>query len=248
VVATVLLTDKKLAYSEQRRVAVAFPIEGGELQASQRRDVDPSDFAHPPAPGARYADLGGFFAGARAIKSREKQLKDLLQSTCTVAVLENPVVEAVQAPGESAEAFHERVARTVAQRQGAIAGELVAKHDPKIQKLAMQRDAARAELAQAQATAPGGMSAMGAVLLGGRAGVRQAMAQQNKAATRIQKLQAKLATTEAALAEAVAKRNHEIATEQAELAAAGTATVERTIAPKKDGVHVERFGVLWLAR
>jgi hypothetical protein len=248
IVATVLLSDKKLGYAEQRRVALAFPIESGQLQASQVREIAPDAFRHPPVPGARYADLGGFFAGARAVASREKQLEELVAATCTVTVLENPIVEAVQAPGETAAAFHERVARAVAQRQGAVVGRLVAKHDAKIQRLAMQRDAAHAELLRAQASAPGGMTAMGAAIFGGRAGVRQVMAQQNRATTRIQKLQAKVASAEAALGEAVAKRNHEIATEQAELAAAGMATVARTIAPKKDGVHVERFGVLWLAR
>ncbi len=243
----VQLTDKKLGYVEQRKLCIAAPIENGEVQASRVTDFAPDAFDHPAVAGASFGDLAGFFGGARAVKSREKQLRDLALATARATVFENPVLSLVSSPGETAEAFAARVAEIARARQASLRTELVAKHDPRLQKLAMQRDAARAELAQAQAQAPGGFDAVGAVLLG-RGAMNRAMARSDKAQTRIQKLGSKVADAEAALAEAVAKRNHEIATKEAELGAVATATVERVVLPKKDALHVEGYAVLWIAR
>jgi DNA helicase HerA-like ATPase len=244
----VQLADAKLGYVEQRRLALMVPIEGGELQVTRATDFDPGAFAHPAAPGARFGSLEGFFGGARAIKSREKQLRDLAQSSTRATVLENPVVGLLSTPGETPEAFAQRVDAAARSRAGALRAELVAKHDPKLQKLALQRDALRAEHAQAQAALPGGLVTMGAALLGGRGAVTRAMAKSDKAEARLQKLATKLASAEAALAEAVGKRNHEIATKEAELSAAAAATTERVVLPKKDALVVERYAIVWLAR
>lgn len=245
-VGVVHLADKK-TYLEQRRVCLLAPIENGEIQASRATDFAPEAFDHPPVEGATFADLGGFFGGARAVKAREKQLRDLVLTTVRATVFENPVVAAVSSPGETAEAFAARVADLVHQRQGALRAELLGKHDPKLQKLALKRDGARAELAVAQAQAPTRIETVGAVFLG-RGAVNRAMSRSDKAETRIQRLTAKIAETEAALAEGVAKRNHEIASEEAELASAGTATTARAVLPTKDTLHVERYAIVWVAR
>ncbi len=247
VVGVVNLTDAKLGYVEQRRVGLVAPVEGGELVAAGASDFDPAAFLHPAAPGAAFGALDGFFAGARSIKAREKQLRDLVMANVRATVLENSVVGLVSAPGEGPDAFAARVDAAARARAVALRAELVAKHDPKLQKLALQRDAVRTELAQAQASAPGGLATMGAVLLG-RGAVTRAMAKSDKAEARIQKLAAKLTNAEAALAEAVGKRNHEIASREAELASAAAATTERVVLPKKDALVVERYAIVWLAR
>lgn len=245
-VGVVQLSDKKLGYVESRKVALMVPVDGGELQASQAGDFAPDTFDHDPAPGASFAELG-LFGGARAIKAREKQLRDLALATTRAVVFENAALELVSTPGETAQAFAERAAQVAAARRQSLRAEIMAKHDPRIQKLAMQRDAAQAELAQARASVPGAMDAVGAMLLG-RGGVGRAMARSDKAQARIQKLTAKATDAEAALAEAVGKRNHELTTKEAALTAAPSATIERVVLPKKDALHVEGYAIVWVAR
>ena len=246
ILATVDLSDARLGYSERRRVALMAPIVNGEIQVSQSSEFSPDAFDHDAVPGAVFAPLGTGFTGARAVKAKEKALRDLAAGLSRAIVFHNPVLGLMSSQGETAQAFHARLGEAIRARQGALRAEILGRHDPKLQKLATQRDAARAQLMQAQASVPSGFETVGAAIFG-RGAMNRAAARQDKAATRVQKLTDKFTDAEATLAEAVAKRNHELATREAELASAPAATVERTISAKKDAVTVEGYAVLWVA-
>ena len=246
ILASVDISDARLGYSERVHVALMAPLVNGELQVSQASEFSPDAFDHDAVPGARFAPLGAGLSGARAIKSREKALRDLALSQAKAVVLHNPVLGLMSAQGETPAAFHARLGEAVRARQAAVRVEILGRHDPKLQKLATQRDTARAQLVQAQGSVPSGLATVGAAIFG-RSAMNRAVAAQDKAASRVQKLADKVQDAEATLAEAVAKRNHELATKEAELASAPAATVERTIRPKKDAVTVEGYAILWVA-
>src|SRR5262249_40048010 len=137
----------------------------------------------------------------------------------------NPILDLVSTAGETREAFIARCTEMARSRAAQERAAAIAKHDPKIQKLAVRRDAARAAFQQAQ----------GPLMFAARS------------VARADKLREKAGDAEAALAEAVAKRNADIASREAELAQAATEAAAREVVAKKDALTIEAFAIAWVA-
>src|SRR5262249_53689731 len=106
---------------------------------------------------------------------------------------------------------------------------------------------AREAVARAETAAQPGLGAAIGSIFGGVRGIERAESASRRAADKLEKLRAKLADAEAALAEAVARPNGEIAAREAELASVAGAITTREIAPKKDGLTVEGYALVWIA-
>jgi hypothetical protein len=184
--------------------------------------------------------------GARAVKSLEKTLRDHAMTRARAAVLTNGVLDLVSTPGETPEAFAARCAEAARARAADDEAALVRKHDPKIQKLAAQRDMARAAAAQAETLIPPGAGVVN-VIFGTRTSIDRAEAKRDRAIAKVEKLREKAHESDAALAEAVAERNAKIAARKAELAQAPSATTQREIVAKKDAFVVEGYAIAWVA-
>jgi hypothetical protein len=247
IVARAELTDAKIGYRESRRIALLAPLANGALDLSRVAPFNPEDFRHAAVSGASFQALPTL--GARALKSLEKALRDQAAAVARGSIFYSPVLEMASAPGEAREAFVKRCEEAARARAAQERAGLIAKHEPKIQKLAVQRDMAHAQVAQATPEMPGAVaSAMAFIAPRGLKGAaRKIEADQRRAAAKAEKARDKLNDVETALAEAVGKRNAEIAARETELAHAAATIVTREIAVKKDGLVVEGYAVAWVA-
>lgn len=246
IVARVEIADGRLGYRESRRIALLAPIANGALDLSHATEFHPDDFHHGPVDGAAFVSMDDALLGARSIKAMEKMLRDHALSQARAIVLTNTALDLVSSPGETPEAFAARCAELARTRAAEDEAALVRKHDPKIQKLAAQRDIARSAAAQAEASVPAGAGVVG-VLFGTRRSVDRAEAQRDRAIAKIEKLREKAQEADMALAEAVAERNAKIAARRAELATAPSATTQREVVAKKDALTIEGYAIAWVA-
>jgi hypothetical protein len=105
---------------------------------------NPDDFRHPPVAGAQYAPLGDALASARARKSLEKMLRDQAAGAARAKVFTSAELDLVSQPGETRDAFAARCAEVARARAAEEEASIVRKYEPKLQRLAVARDAARA--------------------------------------------------------------------------------------------------------
>ena len=246
IVARAEIVDARLGFRESRRIAICAPLDGAAINLSLSSTINPDDFRHSPVDGAAFAPLVDALRGPRAIKSIEKALREHALGFARATAYSNALLELVSMPGETEQAFAARCSAQAQARAAEDEAALVRKHDPKLQKLAAQRDAAHAAFAQAQASVPGGPSVVGAIF-GTRRSVDRAEAQRDKALGRLEKLAEKARDADAALAEAIAERNAKIAARRAELAQCSVATSARDVVAKKDALVVECFAIAWVA-
>ncbi len=240
------IVDTRLGFRESRRIAICAPLDGAAINLSASSAINADDFRHAPVDGAEFVSLGDALRGARAIKAIEKALREHALGSARATAYSNGLLDLVSTSGETAEAFAVRCEAAARARAAEDEASLVRKHDPKLQKLAAQRDAARAAFVQAQGLVPGGPSVVGAIF-GSRRSVDRAEAQRDRALGKLEKLAENARDADAALAEAVAERNAKIAARKAELAQFGVATAARDVVAKKDGLVVECFAIAWVA-
>jgi hypothetical protein len=239
------IADARLGFRAPRRLAVIAPLLDGGLDLARASGFTPEDLRHAAVPGAKHGATTAL-KGARAVKAIEKALRERAAQMAVTEVHVCAVLELVSVQGETRDAFAARCAEAARARAEQVKAVTIAKHDPKIRKLAIQRDAARAAAARAHEGQPGVGAAIGA-LLGGARAIQRAESAARRAADKLEKHREKLADAEAALAEALARQNGEIAARQAELASVAGAITTRELAPKKDGLTVEGYALVWIA-
>src|SRR5439155_12051194 len=125
----------------------------------------------------------------------------------------NAELDLASAPGEARDAFDARCAAMTKMRAAQERAAILAKHDPKIQRLATQVERLREAFHSADANA-----VLPALLPSGA-----------RARERADKLRVKMGEAEGALHEAIARRNAALATRESELAHAAALTTTREI-------------------
>ena len=229
IVARVEIADARLGYRESRTLALLAPAGPDGVDFAQACPFDPADLRHAAVSGAAYAPLGDAFKGARATKSTERTLRErvLASPGARATVFVNTELELLSTAGEAREAFDARCAAIAKMRAAHERAVLLAKHDPKIQTLATKRDAH--QQAQVKADVAADEFLAGA-----------------KMRDKAERQRARLVEAEAALREAVARRNAAIVARDADLARAVTATVTRELVAKKEALSVDYLAIAWL--
>jgi len=249
VLATAAIDDSKSGYRETRDVSIILPIASGMVDLAHADSFRRQDFQHPATPGARYEKPGDSFRG-KALKSVEKGLRERAISLARATLFHNPELGLASQPGEPRERFDIRCAAAASNLSLQEHARLLAKHEPRIRKLLMQRDAARAAAAEAQATgiSGAGMVAIGVSALSGQLGraAGRAATESRKASEKAARLREKVQKAEAELAEALMGRDSEIAARDAEIEMLRAGTVVREISAKKNAVTIEGFAIAWI--
>ena len=249
VLATAAIEDSKSGYRETRDVSIILPIASGMVDLARADSFRRQDFQHAATPAARYEKPGDSFRG-KALKSVEKGLRERAISLARATLFHNPELGLASQPGEPRERFDIRCAAAASNLSLQEHARLLAKHEPRIRKLLMQRDAARAAAAEAQASgiSGAGMVAIGVSALSGQLGraAGRAATESRKASEKAARLREKVQKAEAELAEALLGRDSEIAARDAEIEMFRAGTVVREISAKKNAVTIEGFAIAWI--
>ncbi len=218
IVARAEITDARLGVRFTREVSVMVPIASGTLDLDRATTFEHEGLEkHAPVPGARFVPYADAPIPARALRSIEKALKEQAIAALRTPVMINDELELVSQPGESPQAFAERCTQTAHALASKTRNEIIAKHEPKLGKLAAERDQAHRALSTV-------MSA--------------------KDRARAQKA---LGSAQAALDEAVKKRDQELITKEQAILAAPSQTKSKELGPKKDALVIESFAIVWIA-
>ena len=225
------LVDQRLGYRESRRVALLAPCIPDGIDFDKLGPFEPDDLRHAPVPGAEFLPLGDAFKGARATKATERALRDRALAAARTTIYVNDTLDLASAAGETHEAFEARCTAMAKMRAAQERAAILAKHDPKIQRLGAQMERLREAFHSADANA-----VLPSILPAGA-----------RARDRAEKLRVKLGEAEGALNEAVARRNHALTTRESELAHAAAVTTTREIVAKKDAFVIDALAIVWLA-
>jgi hypothetical protein len=217
VIARAEIADAKLAVRAAREVAVMVPFVETGVDLDGAVQFEPDTLTHGPVAGARYASFTE--PTTRALRSIEKALKERALAGLRLTVMINDVLELVSQPGEAPASFAERCTETAKFLAQKARNELLAKHEPKVKKLTEARDSAY------------------------RTHAELARGPRDK----VVKAREKLEAAQAALDEAVKRRDTELTTRENELLSAPAATRAKEIAPKKDALVIESFALVWTA-
>jgi DNA helicase HerA-like ATPase len=231
IVARAELVDARIGYRESRRIALLAPCIADGIDFGKLGPFEPDDLRHAAVAGADFLPLGDAFKGARATKATERALRDRVLAAARTTIYVNAELDLTSTPGESHEAFEARCTAMAKMRAAQERAAILAKHDPKIQRLATQVERLREAFHSADANA-----VLPALLPSGA-----------RARERADKLRVKLGEAEGALHEAIARRNNSLATREAELAQAAALTTTREIVAKKDALVIDALAIVWLA-
>jgi hypothetical protein len=226
IIARAEIVDARLSIRFTREVGIFVPIDGGTLDLDRAVPFDPDVLAKGRAvPGARFLPYAEAPLGARAVRALEKSLRELAFSALRTSVTVNEPLGLVAAPGEDARAFTARCAHAAQVAAAKVRAEILQKHDPRIARLAAARDAAHRALSSQESP------------LRIFTGDKPAVARARKEA----------AEAQAALDEAVRKRDAELLSKEGEVLRAPAESRPREIAPKKDALVVESYAIVWVA-
>ena len=218
IVARADVADARLGLRYTREASVMVPIAAGTLDLDRATLFEHEGLErNAPVAGARFAAYAEGPLATRALRSLEKALKEQAIARLRLVVFVNDSLELVSVAHETEEAFRARCTQQARARFDAARAELIAAHEPKIQRLAAARDAAYRAAATTQ-------------------GARDR-----------QKAQRELAEAQAALDESVKKRDAALVAAQREWEAAPGETRSKELSPKKDTLVVESFALVWLA-
>jgi len=218
IVARADVADARLGVRFTREASVMVPISAGTLDLDRATLFEHEGLERNlPVAGARFAPYADGAIGTRALRSIEKALKEQAIAALRTTVMVNDLLELVSQPNETPQAFADRCTQTARALAAKARQELLGTHDPKIQRLAAERDAAH-------------RAASGVLTARDR-----------------QKAQKELAEAQAALDEAVKKRDAALLAKETELLNAPAQTKTKELSPKKDALVVESFAVMWIA-
>jgi hypothetical protein len=251
VLATVVvrLRHGKLPFATERRASVAQPFdEGGRLDATRARYVDPSLFSRAAPPDVRFAELPAVVGTKKGRETIERAFRDYALAASVIDVESHPDLGLIRGDGEPREAFLARC-HTAAQRDTEErVRRVVDKVAPDLARLDAALRAAQLEHSSARAAVESASGDLGAALVGlawgrlfGGGGPRAghtAPAALDRAAERWRK-------AEVALREAIAARDAEIAAVRAEAARFESQLRLERIVPKKGDAEVVGLSILW---
>lgn len=218
IVARAELADARLGIRFTREVSVMVPIANGTLDLDRATTFEHEGLEkHAPVLGARFVPYAEGTIPARALRSIEKALKEQAIAALRTPVMINDDLELVSQPGESPQQFAERCTQTAHALAVKTRNELVAKHEPKIGKLAAERD-------HAHRVASGTTNARDR-----------------------QRAHKDLGLAQAALDEGVRKRDQELLSKEQAILNAPAKTKTKELGPKKDALVIESFAIVWIA-
>jgi hypothetical protein len=218
IVARADLADARLGIRFTREVSVMVPIAKGTLDLDRATIFDHEGLEnHAPVAGARFVPYADAPIPARALRSIEKALKEQAIAALRTPVMINDELELVSHPGESPQHFAERCTQTAHALAVKTRNELLVKHEPRIGKLAAERD--RAHRA---------------------AGITTNTRDRQRA-------QKDLGLAQAALDQAVKRRDQELVTREHAILGEPAQTKTKELAPKKDALVIESFALVWIA-
>jgi hypothetical protein len=217
VIARAEIADARLGVRTTREVSVMVPFANAGLDLDGAVRFEPDTLTHGPVPGARYVAYGEL--GTRALRSIEKALKEQALAGLRLTVMLNDVLELVSQPQETPQSFADRCTETAKILAQKARNELLAKHEPKVQRLAAERDAAHRTHAE--------------LVRGPK--------------DKLSRAREKLASAQATLDEAVKRRDAELTARENELLRAPVETRTKELAPKKDALVIESFALVWAA-
>lgn len=242
------LRDAKLNLETVHSSVIAAPLtEDGRVDTTKAIEVDPKFLENPPVQGARYKPLSEQLSKAITLKSLEKSLREHATRTLALERWVHAELRMVQSDGESQAAFAARCREASTSFAQVSRGEIERDHAPKIQRLTEKCHIARRELATAESSLSSAPSDLSAIVMGAinkKAGSR-ALSQKDKAQAKVEKFRVAVQEAEAAVREAVAKRDAEISAtvDQAQRAAEGIEL--RVVTPKKGDVEILEIGIAW---
>ncbi len=250
VVAHVRDTKRGIAANRTSTFVAPFGPDG-KPDLARAVEVDRKNLEAPAPEGARYQPLPEILLKKAGAQAAERAVREHVYRSLEVAVDVQPELGLTRADDEPREAFAARCHAEAARRAAAEAQAIAARHAPKLAKLQNRLVAAQAASAQAEAAAGAAPGEMSAAILGVFAGKRsgqRVLGQHDKALARAGKARAELVESDAALREAIAARDAEIAAahQAGQRAAAGIEV--RRLAPKKQDVEVTEIGVAWSGR
>jgi hypothetical protein len=242
--------DAKLNVQVNRTLRAMAPLTPeGRPDTARGRVFDPGRFTAAAASGARYAPLADALFRKNGPAAVTRALRDEVYRSFQVSVQLHRGLNLVASPDEPPAAFAQRVTAE-AIRQGQIAHqEALQRHAPRVQRATDDvANARRAADAAAQALPAGGALATAAAFMrGGQRALQRLETQQDRQSARATRAREDLAEAEAALREAIAKRDAELATIAREAQTAAAEVETRTLAAKKEDIEVTELGVAWVA-
>ena len=203
------LSAPKLGFSTTRVIGKLAPLTEGGLDLSRAVAFAPDALEATAVEGARFALLPAL--PARALRAIEKALREAALDALEVSVMVNDELGLVSQEGEAPAAFADRCSEVARGRAAKARAELLAKHEPKVKRLAQARDAA------------------------------------HRSAHLGREEKKRLEKAQAALDEAVHKRDATLMEEEGALAKAPAATYTKQLAAKKSALVVEGYALVWLA-
>jgi hypothetical protein len=254
VLATIVvrLRHPKLPFASERRATVAQPLdEGGRLDASRARYVDPNLLSRVAPEDVRFVDLPALLGTKKGRETIERALRDYALAASVVEVESHPDLGLIRGDGEPREAFlgrcHTAVQRDTDERVRRVVDEAA----PDLARLDAALRAAQVEHASARAAVESSSGDLGAALvglaLGRQAGGRVARAG-DKARAALDRAAERWRKAEVALREAIAARDAEIAVVRSEAARFESQLRVERIVPKKADAEVVALGIVWQGR
>ena len=200
------------------------------------------------APGARYAPLADALFRKNGPAAVARALRDEVYRSLQVTVLTHRALGLVSAADEAPQAFAQRVAAEAARVGQAAHAEALQRHAPRVQRAADDVAAARAAVAAAEQALPtgGALATAAAFMRGGKRALQRLETQQDRQAARAAKAREDLARAEAALREAAAKRDADLAAVARAAQAAPGEVESKALAAKRDDIEVTEVGVAWV--
>jgi len=244
--------DNKLGIALNRARTIAAPVGAdGRPDMTQAADVDRNNLEAPPAPGARYRPLPDPIFLKKTRDAAERAMREHVYRSLEVWVDFQRDLGLARQDDEAPPAFLARCQAEAQRRAAAEQQAVLARHAPKLARLVERCEQARAAAAQAEAALAAAPGTMGAVLIGVVAGARagqRLQSQQTKAAARLDKARREWTDADAALREATAVRDAELAALGTLAARAQEGIERRKLAPKKGDVELTEIGVAWAAK
>ncbi len=238
VIATATLSDRKYALDFEREIAVVVPFDQTGPVFGEARALGSPALSHDAVPGATFAPIPNMTKADQ--KSFEKALKERATDELSLTLFVHEDEKIASSPGESRDAFVARCQQHIAASYGAERQTILDKHEPKIRKLQQTKN-----VVSSSGVDPN-LLGVGVAILSGHMGT--AIRRGSQAAARAKREEEKRQKADIVLAEAIAKRDAELADLDRDAKGSFTGITELKLRPKAGALRIETFGIAWLAR
>jgi hypothetical protein len=241
--------DARLGVQANRTVRAMAPLgDDGRPDTTRGRVFDPQWFSAQPLPGATHGTLPDSLFRKGGTTTIERTLRDEVYRSLQVSVQTHKGFNLTAAPDEQPAAFVQRIQAEATRRAGLAQQEIATRHAAKIQRANDDVTNARASVAAADQALPtgGALATAAALIRGGKRALQRLETQQDRQAAKAEKTRADLADAEAALREAMVKRDADLAEAAREAQDSVNAIESKSLTPKKDDIEVTEIGVAWV--